>query len=400
MRRNYRRLGDYIELVDERNKDLTIDLLLGLTINKQFIPSVANTVGTNMKNYKIIRKNQFACSMMQVRRDRKMPIAILKEFDEAIISQAYPVFKVIDEQVLNPDYLMMWFTRQEFDRQATFHAVGGVRGSIEWVDFLDFELPIPSIQKQREIVAEYQAVENKIKTNEQICEKLEATAQALYKHWFIDFEFPNEEDMPYKSSGGAMVWNEEMEKEIPEGWEVDSLTGIANYKNGLAMQRFRPNKGEEALPVIKIRELNLGSSDKNSDVCSINIPDNIKIENGDVIFSWSGTLKVDVWAGGYGGLNQHLFKVTSEKFSKWFYYYWTKHHLQEFIRIADGNKTSLGHIKRKHLNEAKVLIPNSVELNIMDEKFTPILKLIISSKEQTIKLIQFQEVLLSRMVKN
>lgn len=399
MRKNYKRLGNYIELIDERNMDFSVCKLLGLTIDKKFIPSVANTIGANMKRYKIIRRNQFACSTMQVRRDGKMPIAILKDYDEAIISQAYPVFKVIDEKVLNPDYLMMWFTRKEFDRQATFHAVGGVRGSIEWVDFLDFKLPIPSIEKQREIVAEYQAGEKKIKTNEQICEKLEATAQALYRHWFVDFEFPNEEDMPYKSSGGAMVYNEELEKEIPEGWEDDSLTGIANYKNGLAMQRFRPNKGEEALPVIKIRELNLGSSDKNSDVCSINIPDNIKIENGDVIFSWSGTLKVDVWTGGYGGLNQHLFKVTSEKFSKWFYYYWTKHHLQEFIRIADGNKTSLGHIKRKHLNEAKVLIPNSVDLNIMDKKFTPILELIISSKEQTIKLIQFQEVLLSRMVK-
>jgi len=183
---NYKRLGNYIELIDVRNTDLSVDKLLGLTIDKKFIPSVANTIGTNMKRYKIIRRNQFACSTMQVRRDGKMPIAILKDYDEAIISQAYPVFKVIDEQILNPDYLMMWFTRQEFDRQATFHAVGGVRGSIEWVDFLDFELPIPSIEKQREIVAEYQAVENKIKTNEAICEKLEETALTIYRRWFVN----------------------------------------------------------------------------------------------------------------------------------------------------------------------------------------------------------------------
>src|SRR5699024_10196497 len=119
MENNYKRIGDYIELVDERNIDLSINLLLGLTIDKKFIPSVANTVGTNMRRYKVIRKNQFACSTMQVRRDNKMPVAILKEFDEAIISQAYPVFQVKDEEKLCPDYLMMWFLREEFDRQAT-----------------------------------------------------------------------------------------------------------------------------------------------------------------------------------------------------------------------------------------------------------------------------------------
>lgn len=220
---SYRKIGDLIQLVDVRNKDLSITHLVGLTINKKFIPSVANTIGTDMSNYKIIRKNQFACSTMQVRRDKKMPVALLKEVDVAIISQAYPVFEVIDEKELLPEYLMLWFTRSEFDREACFHAVGGVRGSLEWDDFCNMELPVPSIEKQLEIVAQYQAVENKIKVNEKICEKLEATAQTLYKQWFVDFEFPNEEGQPYKSSGGKMVWNEELEKEIPEGWEVKSL---------------------------------------------------------------------------------------------------------------------------------------------------------------------------------
>ena len=111
MKSNYRPIGDFIELVDVRNKDLQVDHLLGLSITKEFIPSVANTVGTNMSNYKIIKKNQFACSIMQVRRDKKMPVALLKDFDEAIISQAYPVFQVIDEELLSPDYLMMCFSR-------------------------------------------------------------------------------------------------------------------------------------------------------------------------------------------------------------------------------------------------------------------------------------------------
>src|SRR5690606_5818185 len=197
----------------------------------------------------------------------------------------------------------------------------------------------------REIVAQYQAVENKIKVNEQICEKLEATAQALYKHWFVDFEFPNEDGKPYKSSGGKMVWNEELEKEIPEGWEVKSLLDIANYKNGLAMQNYPYDTIENSLGVIKIRELGIGKIDENSDRCSNNISKDVIIENGDMIFSWSGTLKIDIWSGETAGLNQHLFKVTSIKFPKWFYYYSSKFHLNEFIRIADSNKTSLGHIK-------------------------------------------------------
>ncbi len=232
MRSNYRPIGDYIELVDERNADLKVKTLLGLSISKQFIPSVANTVGTNMRNYKIIRKNQFACSTMQVRRDRKMPVALLKDIDEAIVSQAYPVFEISDEKKLLPEYLMMWFSREEFDRHAEFLAVGGVRGTLEWEDFLSMELPVPSLEKQQEIVNEYKVIADRIKLKEQLNQKLEATAQALYRHWFVDFEFPANlsgtlsGDEGYKSSGGAMVYNEELDREIPEGWEVKSLSQL------------------------------------------------------------------------------------------------------------------------------------------------------------------------------
>jgi len=169
---------------------------------------------------------------MQVRRDKKIPIALLTDYDEAIISQAYPVFEVTDEKILNPEYLMMWFTRQEFDRHALFLAVGGVRGSLEWEDFCNMQLPIPSIERQNEIVVEYNTVINRIKLNEQLNQKLEETAQAIFKHWFVDFEFPNEEGRPYKSSGGKMLWNEELGKEIPEGWRVGKLSDIAKIIMG------------------------------------------------------------------------------------------------------------------------------------------------------------------------
>lgn len=187
MKSNYKPIGKHIRLVDERNKGLQVQQLLGLSISKQFIPSVANIIGTDMENYKIIRKNQFACSTMQVRRDKKMPVALLKDLDEAIISQAYPIFEVKDEKELLPEYLMMWFERSEFDREACFHAVGGVRGSLEWEDFENMQLPIPHIDKQREIVKEYNTIQNRIALNQQLIQKLEETAQAIYKQWFVEY---------------------------------------------------------------------------------------------------------------------------------------------------------------------------------------------------------------------
>lgn len=232
MKSNYRPIGKHIQLVDERNKGLKVKQLLGLSISKQFIPSVANIIGTDMENYKIIRKNQFACSTMQVRRDKKMPVALLKEVDEAIISQAYPIFEVKNDSELLPEYLMMWFTRSEFDREACFHAVGGVRGSLEWEDFCDMQLPIPSITKQREIVKEYKIIQNRIKLNQQLIQKLEETAQAIYKQWFVEFEFPDENGKPYKSSGGEMDWCEELGKEIPKGWRTGSLNELVEIIDG------------------------------------------------------------------------------------------------------------------------------------------------------------------------
>ena len=185
MKSNYKRLGDYIRQVDVRNRDLAVTELVGLTIDKAFIPSVANTIGTDLSNYKVISKNQFACSLMQVSRDGKMPIAMFKD-DKAIMSPAYPMFEVSRSDELLPEFLMMWFSRQEFDREVTFWAVGGVRGSLTWEDFMNLNIPVPSIEEQRKIVAEYQAVERRIENNRRLIAKFEETAQTIYRHMFVD----------------------------------------------------------------------------------------------------------------------------------------------------------------------------------------------------------------------
>ena len=206
----YKRLGDYIREVDVRNRDLEVKELVGLTINKAFIPSVANTIGTDLSNYKVIRKDQFACSLMQVSRDGKMPVAMF-EGECAIMSPAYPMFEVVDKTVLLPQYLMMWFSRNEFDREASFYAVGGVRGSLTWQDFCDMTLPIPPIEQQRKIVAEYETISKRIRLNEQMITCLEETAQTLYRKMFVDG----------------------IDKEnLPEGWRMGTLGEIADFAYG------------------------------------------------------------------------------------------------------------------------------------------------------------------------
>jgi len=258
MKSNYKKIGEHIRLVDERNKGLQVKQLLGLSISKQFIPSVANIIGTDMENYKIIRKNQFACSTMQVRRDKKMPVALLQEVDEAIISQAYPIFEVKNEKELLPEYLMMWFTRSEFDREACFHAVGGVRGSLEWEDFENLQLPIPHPDKQKEIVKEYNVIQNRIALNQQLIQKLEETAQAIYREWFVEFEFPDKIGKPYKSNGGEMVWNEELQKEIPSGWEVSNLDNEFKITIGRTPPRIEEewfSNSDESIDWISIKDM-------------------------------------------------------------------------------------------------------------------------------------------------
>jgi len=228
-------IGKHIRLVDERNRRASNPPLLGVSIEKMFMPSVANTIGSNMANYKVVKKGQFACSLMQVRRDKKMPVALLRDYEEAIVSPAYPVFEIIDEDQLLPEYLMMWMLRPEFDREACFYAVGGVRGSLEWDDLCNIRLPVPTIEKQREIVKEYKTVVNRIRLNERLNEKLEEAAQAIYKQWFVEFEFPMTTGyaesigkpelagQPYKSSGGEMKYNEVLEQDIPKEWRDYAL---------------------------------------------------------------------------------------------------------------------------------------------------------------------------------
>ena len=207
------KLGDYIREVDVRNKDLKVTNLLGLSINKSFIPSIANLIGTDMSVYKIVVKNQFVYISDTSRRGDKIAIALLDKYSNAIVSQAYTVFEIIDKEKLLPEYLMMWFKRPEFDRYARFHSHGSAREVFDWSEMCDVLLPIPSIEQQREIVSEYETISKRIKLNEQIIKNLEATAQTLYHKMFV----------------------EGIDKEnLPEGWRIGTLGEVCEIKYGKA----------------------------------------------------------------------------------------------------------------------------------------------------------------------
>ena len=187
MKEGYRLLGDFIQPVDERNRDLKVDYLLGVSISKQFIPSIANIVGTDLSSYKIVRTGQFAYGPVTSRNGEKISIALLRDKD-CIISSSYTVFEVVNKNALDPEYLMLWFSRPEFDRYARYMSHGSVREIFDWDELCKVELPVPSIDKQRSIVKAYQTITERIELKRRINDNLEATAMSLYKSWFIDYE--------------------------------------------------------------------------------------------------------------------------------------------------------------------------------------------------------------------
>lgn len=188
MKDGYKHLGDYIRQVDIRNTDGKEENLLGVSVQKQFIPSIANTVGTDFTKYKVVKKGQFTYIPDTSRRGDKIGIALLKDYEEGLVSNVYTVFEVVDTEKLLPEYLMLWFSRPEFDRYARFKSHGSVREVFDWNEMCMVELPVPAIEEQRKIVKAYKAITDRIALKKQINDNLEATAQAVFKSLFIDYE--------------------------------------------------------------------------------------------------------------------------------------------------------------------------------------------------------------------
>ena len=266
------------------------------------------------------------------------------------------------------------------------------RGDKEQI--LRYEMPTFSCSEES-IGTFFLNLDRKIHLNERINQNLEAMAKQLYNYWFVQFDFPNEEGKPYKSSGGKMVWNEKLKREIPFGWHCGNLFEIAVFTNGLACQKFRPKDDEASLPVIKIREMHDGIS-ADTEKVTPNIPESVKVYNGDVLFSWSASLEVMLWAYGLGGLNQHIFKVTSANdFPKSFYYFQLLDYVDVFKKMAEARKTTMGHITQDHLQQSAIAIPDNKDIaDRFEELISPIFNQIIKLHEEILNLTKQRDKLL------
>lgn len=254
-----------------------------------------------------------------------------------------------------------------------------------------------SFNEQKKIVSVLATLDKKIELNNRINSELEAMVKTLYDYWFVQFDFPDKDGKPYKSSGGKMVWNEVLKREIPQGWGVGSLVDIATFTNGIACQKYKPKKNEAIYKVIKIREFTSGL-DTSSDSVHQSVPKKIIVNNGDILFSWSATLEVKLWSGGTGALNQHIFKVTSENFPKTFYYFEILKYLEHFKMIAELRKTTMGHITKDHLVQSRICMPPKDMIRNIDEKISPIFNKIIGNKKQELELVKLRDWLLPMLM--
>lgn len=251
---------------------------------------------------------------------------------------------------------------------------------------------LPKVQEQRKLSAVLGNLDAQIALNNRINAELEAMAKLIYDYWFVQFDFPDESGKPYKSSGGKMIWCDQLKREVPEGWGATSLWSIANYFNGLAMQKHRPT-GESYLPVIKIREMGEGFN-KGTERAKTDLPSAAIVENGDILFSWSATLEVMIWAGGRGALNQHIFKVTPSEHTKSWVYFQLRNYLAHLKMMAERRKTTMGHITQDHLKQSRVIDPPPEQLKKFDELVSPMLQQQVELKKQSQELANLRDWLL------
>ena len=283
-------------------------------------------------------------------------------------------------------------------------AEGSVQRNLYVSTLGNLKIEIPSLTEQKAISSALGALDDRIAILRESNATLEEIAQALFKSWFVDFD-PVRAKMEGRPPEGmdeatAALFPDGFEESelglVPKGWAVRPLDEVANYLNGLALQKFPPTD-DAWLPVIKIAQLRKGDT-VGADRAGRNLKPEYVIRDGDVLFSWSGSLEVEVWCGGEGALNQHLFKVTSAKYPKWFYFFWTRHHLENFRQIAASKATTMGHIQRVHLSQAKVLAPSIDVLNGIGATFVAMLDAKIANELQAQTLATLRDTLLPRLI--
>ena len=376
------RLGDYIREVDVRNRDLEVTNLLGLSMTKQFRPSTSNIVGVDLSKYKIVHKDVFAFDTMSVIRVHKVPIAINLSKSPIIVSPAYITFECKDSNILNPNYLMMWFSRDEFDRYADFKSDAAVRGGYNWEELCDTPIYLPPIELQQKIVSEYETVTRRIRLNEQIIAKLEETAQTLYRKMFVDG----------------------IDKEnLPEGWRMGIISDFGNVITGKTPSSEAPEDFGNDMPFITpgdfqyYNKFAIGSERKLSTIGYERLKNKI-LPNGSVIVTCIGSdMGKVVIASEQCVTNQQMNSiVVKEKFYSDYLYYYLSNMKEELKGMALGSST-MPLLNKSDFEKIAIVIPANDSLYDFDKKVSPVNKLLELHFKEIYKLKELQSLLLAKM---
>lgn len=376
MMKDYKPLGEYIRQVDVRNKDRRVERLVGVSVNKTFIPSVANTIGTDLSSYKIIRAGQFACSLMQVSRDEKIPVAMYKG-DDAIMSPAYPIFEIIDKDVLMPEYLDMWVSRAEFDREASYYAVGGVRGSLTWEDFCDMRLPVPPLSEQRRIVERYASVSRRIACLRRLIATLEETARTIYRHTFVDG----------------------IDKEqLPEGWRMGTIGGFCvNTMSGGTPSRsnvsYWNSKDYRWLKTGEVSNNVINDTEEYISKCGLENSSAKLIKKGAVVMAMYGATAGQVaYLNCETTTNQACCNMLTSSFEKAsFLYYHCRFNQEEISRLANGGAQA--NLSQQIICQLPIIEASQNEYR----PFAAIMKSVISYYKEISCLTSLQSLFLTRI---
>lgn len=371
---NMKRLGDYIRPVDVRNRDLKVTRLMGINIEKRFMPSVANVVGTDLSNYKVVSKGQFACNLMHVGRDEKIPVALQKDDEPIIVSPAYVVFEVVDTNVLLTEYLMMWFSRSEFDRNAWFYTDGDVRGGMDREALFDMQIPVPTIEKQREIVAEYNTLATRIETNKKLIATLEQTAQTLYRHTFVDNIDPNN---------------------LLQGWEYKSVFDIAEVRYGFPFNSELFCSDSSLNPIVRIRDILEESTDTYS---SETADEKYLIQKNDILIGMDGIFHMTIWSNASMWQNQRIVRVrclNKSLMSAYQIMFSIYAPIKSLESSIEG--TTVAHLSDKDMKKLKILVAPEIVQNDITQKLNSILEVVENKKSETRMLAQMQTLFLSKM---
>jgi len=383
-------------------------LSFSTVFNNYFLPDSLNdlmdTSEIEQETYSILKGDIFLTRTSEVVDELGMSSVALKDYPKATYSGFLKRLRSTQTDVTYHKYMAFYLRSKLFRKTMTNNAVLTLRASLNENIFSYLDLILPEYNQQVKSGDLLYLINCKIELNNRINAELESLAKTIYDYWFVQFDFPfdfaqgkpSADGKPYKSSGGEMVYVEELKREIPAGWKVDSLWKIATYFNGLPMQNNRPID-DNYLRVIKIREMNEGFSE-NTEFAKADIPKEAIVEDGDILFSWSATLDVKMWTQGKGALNQHIFKVTSNNVPKTFYYYELKNYLNHFKMMAERRKTTMGHITQEHLKQSRIVIPPNELINQVHTMLTPMFEKRILLDKENQQLTQLRDWLLPMLM--